>query len=46
MYGWAYGVPVVPPPPHSSMQVEEVMVNVTGTDVPAALEELNWIEPV
>jgi len=35
-----------PPPPQSSRQVEDVMVSVTGTEVPVALEELNWIEPL
>jgi len=40
-------VPVEPPPPpQSSVQVDDVMVSVTGTDAPVAPEALSWMEPV
>jgi hypothetical protein len=38
--------PPPPPPPQSSLQVDEVMVSVTGTDAPVAPEALSWMEPV
>lgn len=42
-------MPVEPPPPlppQSSVQVDDVMVRVTGTDAPVAPEALSWMEPV
>lgn len=38
--------PEPPPPEQSSLQVDEVIVKVTGTETPVAPDALNWIAPL